>query len=71
MILKLDMVAVLTLWFLLLTIALLNLFFVNTQILEYHPQMLQEYLRGGDQTSFMYPRYEVLIIFQIILNVIQ
>ncbi|KAL6011033.1 Mitogen-activated protein kinase 9 [Asimina triloba] len=25
------------------------------QILEYHPQMLQEYLRGGDQTSFMYP----------------
>jgi len=27
------------------------------QILEYHPQMLQEYLRGGEQTSFMYPRY--------------
>ncbi|KAL3024185.1 hypothetical protein AAZX31_04G106300 [Glycine max] len=26
------------------------------EILEYHPQMLQEYLRGGDQTSFMYPR---------------
>ncbi|XP_027358444.1 mitogen-activated protein kinase 9 [Abrus precatorius] len=26
-----------------------------TQILEYHPQMLQEYLQGGDQTSFMYP----------------
>ncbi|KAG5065971.1 hypothetical protein JHK86_009702 [Glycine max] len=25
------------------------------EILEYHPQMLQEYLRGGDQTSFMYP----------------
>ncbi|EEF28215.1 big map kinase/bmk, putative [Ricinus communis] len=24
-------------------------------ILEYHPQMLQEYLRGGEQTSFMYP----------------
>ncbi|EXB69112.1 Mitogen-activated protein kinase 9 [Morus notabilis] len=24
-------------------------------ILEYHPQMLQEHLRGGDQTSFMYP----------------
>ncbi|KAH1253491.1 Mitogen-activated protein kinase 9 [Glycine max] len=23
------------------------------EILEYHPQMLQEYLRGGDQTSFM------------------
>ncbi|RZC16087.1 Mitogen-activated protein kinase 15 isoform C [Glycine soja] len=27
------------------------------EILEYHPQMLQEYLRGGDQTSFMYPRF--------------
>ena len=30
----------------------------SEQILEYHPQMLQEYLRGGDQTSFMYPRLE-------------
>lgn len=29
------------------------------QILEYHPQMLQEYLRGADQTSFMYPRFVV------------
>ncbi|KAG5010130.1 hypothetical protein JHK87_018645 [Glycine soja] len=27
------------------------------EILEYHPQMLQEYLCGGDQTSFMYPRF--------------
>ncbi|KAG6471831.1 hypothetical protein ZIOFF_069278 [Zingiber officinale] len=26
------------------------------QILEYHPLMLQEYLQGGEQTSFMYPR---------------
>ncbi|GJY34709.1 coatomer subunit alpha-1 [Tanacetum coccineum] len=25
------------------------------EILEYHPWMLQEYLRGGEQTSFMYP----------------
>ncbi|XP_071690781.1 mitogen-activated protein kinase 9-like [Rutidosis leptorrhynchoides] len=25
------------------------------EILEYHPQMLQEYLRGGEQTSFLYP----------------
>ncbi|KAG1368067.1 putative Mitogen-activated protein kinase 9 [Cocos nucifera] len=24
-------------------------------ILEYHPQMLQEYLHGADQTNFMYP----------------
>ncbi|KAG5014832.1 hypothetical protein JHK85_020968 [Glycine max] len=31
----------------------------TARILEYHPQMLQEYLRGGDQTSFMYPRERV------------
>ncbi|TKY61051.1 Mitogen-activated protein kinase 15 [Spatholobus suberectus] len=28
---------------------------IYREILEYHPQMLQEYLRAGDQTSFMYP----------------
>ncbi|KAK6127659.1 hypothetical protein DH2020_038575 [Rehmannia glutinosa] len=29
---------------------------IYREILEYHPQMLQEYLRGGDETSgFMYP----------------
>ncbi|CAH8355947.1 unnamed protein product [Eruca vesicaria subsp. sativa] len=28
---------------------------IYKEILEYHPQMLQEYLRGGEQTSFMYP----------------
>ncbi|GMP32946.1 hypothetical protein CsSME_00006478 [Camellia sinensis var. sinensis] len=28
---------------------------IYREILEYHPQMHQEYLRGGDQTSFMYP----------------
>ncbi|KAF5445485.1 hypothetical protein F2P56_034533, partial [Juglans regia] len=28
---------------------------IYREILEYHPQMLQEYLQGGDQTSFMYP----------------
>ncbi|KAG0492879.1 hypothetical protein HPP92_005968 [Vanilla planifolia] len=28
---------------------------IYKEILEYHPQMLQQYLRGGDQTSFMYP----------------
>ncbi|KAE8727751.1 hypothetical protein F3Y22_tig00005377pilonHSYRG00083 [Hibiscus syriacus] len=27
---------------------------IYKEILEYHPQMLQEYLRGGDQTNFMY-----------------
>ncbi|AEE29679.1 Protein kinase superfamily protein [Arabidopsis thaliana] len=28
---------------------------IYREILEYHPQMLEEYLRGGDQLSFMYP----------------
>ncbi|KAG6589631.1 Mitogen-activated protein kinase 9, partial [Cucurbita argyrosperma subsp. sororia] len=28
---------------------------IYREILEYHPQMLQEYLRSGEQTSFMYP----------------
>ncbi|KAJ1437805.1 Protein kinase domain [Sesbania bispinosa] len=28
---------------------------IYREILEYHPQMLQEYLRGGEETSFMYP----------------
>ncbi|KAJ1689913.1 hypothetical protein LUZ63_014068 [Rhynchospora breviuscula] len=28
---------------------------IYREILEYHPQMLQEYLRGGEQLSFMYP----------------
>lgn len=28
---------------------------IYREILEYHPQMLEEYIRGGDQTSFMYP----------------
>uniref|UniRef100_F6HJ34 Mitogen-activated protein kinase 9 n=1 Tax=Vitis vinifera TaxID=29760 RepID=F6HJ34_VITVI len=27
---------------------------IYREILEYHPQMLQEYLRGGDRSSFMY-----------------
>ncbi|GFS32345.1 MAP kinase 9 [Actinidia rufa] len=34
---------------------------IYREILEYHPQMLQEYLRGGDQTSFMYPRERVCV----------
>ncbi|XP_059445784.1 mitogen-activated protein kinase 9 isoform X1 [Corylus avellana] len=28
---------------------------IYREILEYHPQMLHEYLEGGDQSSFMYP----------------
>ncbi|KAE8780961.1 Mitogen-activated protein kinase 13 [Hordeum vulgare] len=29
---------------------------IYREILEYHPQMLQDYIRGGGQTSFVYPR---------------
>ncbi|WZZ10988.1 hypothetical protein YC2023_096909 [Brassica napus] len=29
---------------------------IYREILEHHPQMLEEYKRGGDQLSFMYPR---------------
>ncbi|KAG5398406.1 hypothetical protein IGI04_020220 [Brassica rapa subsp. trilocularis] len=29
---------------------------IYREILEYHPQMLEEYKHGGDQLSFMYPR---------------
>ncbi|CAN1836927.1 hypothetical protein LINPERHAP1_LOCUS34915, partial [Linum perenne] len=28
---------------------------IYIEILEYHPNMLQEYLKGGEQTSFLYP----------------
>ncbi|KAK7849396.1 mitogen-activated protein kinase 9 [Quercus suber] len=28
---------------------------IYREILEYHPQMLKEYLQGADQSSFMYP----------------
>ncbi|KAL0296635.1 UNVERIFIED_CONTAM: Mitogen-activated protein kinase [Sesamum radiatum] len=31
---------------------------IYREILEYHPQMLQEYLRGVDQIHFMYPRVD-------------
>lgn len=30
----------------------------SKQILEYHPDMLKEHLRGTDHTGFMYPRLE-------------
>uniref|UniRef100_A0ACD5UFZ4 Uncharacterized protein n=1 Tax=Avena sativa TaxID=4498 RepID=A0ACD5UFZ4_AVESA len=29
---------------------------IYREILEYHPQMLQEYMEGGEQISFLYPR---------------
>ncbi|BAD68756.1 mitogen-activated protein kinase-like [Oryza sativa Japonica Group] len=28
---------------------------IYREILEYHPQMMQKYLRGGDQSNFLYP----------------
>ncbi|XP_028556756.1 mitogen-activated protein kinase 12 isoform X6 [Dendrobium catenatum] len=30
---------------------------IYREILEYHPKMLEEYLQGGEQISFMYPRF--------------
>jgi hypothetical protein len=33
------------------------------QILEYHPQMLDEYMKGGEQISFLYPRYSIALAF--------
>ncbi|XP_020533797.1 mitogen-activated protein kinase 8 isoform X3 [Jatropha curcas] len=37
---------------------------IYREILEYHPQMLQEYLRGGEQTSFMYPRTFLMLLLK-------
>ncbi|KAF0918535.1 hypothetical protein E2562_024795 [Oryza meyeriana var. granulata] len=28
---------------------------IYREILEYHPQMMQKYIRGGDQSNFLYP----------------
>ncbi|KAM0865557.1 hypothetical protein ACQ4PT_043195 [Festuca glaucescens] len=33
---------------------------IYREILEYHPQMLHEYLCGGDKTNFLYPRERVI-----------
>ncbi|KAL0651555.1 hypothetical protein Bca4012_094246 [Brassica carinata] len=41
---------------------------IYREILEYHPQMLEEYKRGGDQLSFMYPRGNLLILKKIKVN---
>jgi mitogen-activated protein kinase 1/3 len=34
---------------------------IYREILEYHPQMLKEYLEGADSTNFMYPRYTIAL----------
>ncbi|AQK81047.1 Putative MAP kinase family protein [Zea mays] len=31
------------------------------EILEYHPQMLEEHMQGGEQISFLYPRERVVV----------
>jgi serine/threonine protein kinase len=36
---------------------------IYREILEYHPQMLQEYMKGGEQISFLYPRWSLALIF--------
>ena len=33
---------------------------IYREILEYHPNMLREFLEGAEPTNFMYPRCEVL-----------
>ena len=48
---------------------LIFILFESKQILEYHPQMLQEYLQGTDLTSFMYPRFDIQTYFA--LNSVQ
>ncbi|CAN6969045.1 unnamed protein product [Brassica oleracea var. botrytis] len=35
---------------------------IYQEILEYHPRMLEEYKRCGDQLSFMYPRLASIFI---------
>ncbi|CAF1851866.1 unnamed protein product [Brassica napus] len=40
----------------------------NDDILEYHPQMLEEYKHGGDQLSFMYPRLASIFIEHILFK---
>ncbi|WZZ41854.1 hypothetical protein YC2023_038113 [Brassica napus] len=41
---------------------------IYQEILEYHPQMLEEYKRGGDQLSFMYPRLASIFIEHILFK---
>ncbi|KAG5401644.1 hypothetical protein IGI04_016251 [Brassica rapa subsp. trilocularis] len=41
---------------------------IYREILEYHPQMLEEYKHGGDQLSFMYPRLASIFIEHILFK---
>ncbi|CAN1297180.1 Mitogen-activated protein kinase 15 [Linum perenne] len=41
---------------------------IYREILEYHPEMLNEYLQGIDQTHFMYPRGDDLVLTDFFLS---
>lgn len=45
-----------------------GLFMKIKQILEYRPQILQEYMKGGEQISFLYPRCRLALIFPAFLG---
>ena len=32
------------------------------EILEYHPQLLKDYMSGNEGTNFLYPRYKISIL---------
>lgn len=36
---------------------------IYREILEYHPKMLKEFLKGTESTGFMYPRYPSFLDF--------
>ncbi|CAN6834076.1 unnamed protein product [Brassica oleracea] len=41
---------------------------IYREILKYHPQMLEEFKRGGDQLSFMYPKLASIFIEHILFK---
>jgi hypothetical protein len=40
---------------------------IYREILEYHPQMLQEYIEGEEQIHFLYPRCRFVLLISHIL----
>jgi hypothetical protein len=41
---------------------------IYREILEYHPNMLREFLEGAEPTGFMYPRCEVVFCYTILTS---
>lgn len=39
------------------------------EILEYHPQLLKDYMAGNDRTSFLYPRFSIFYLSLIIYSI--